>query len=662
MKPYCKWLSISLSAALALGLLTGCEQTSGGASANTSSPEAVQLQASSPSDAAQPRTPAVLDLSSATVITLSGDAASVTGSGAQADGGVVTITAGGVYAVSGTLNDGRIIVNAPDKDVTVALNGVGITCSYGSPIYIYKARAATVHLVEGTENALTDGASYTFADSLSSAEEEEPNACLYSKADLVLEGAGSLAVTANYNNGITSKDTLAIYDLTLEVTAANHGINGKDSNTIDSASVTVNCGGDAIRSTNDADASLGWVSVSNASLNLTAGEDGIQGETSVTLSSGDYVITTGGGNTAALGEEQSAKGIKAGTELVLTSGAYSMDCGDDAFHSNGNLTVSGGVYTISTGDDAFHADETLTVSGGSIQVQTSYEGLEGSDIDISGGTIRITATDDGINAAGGMDGSGFGGRGMGKDFTVSGASHTLTISGGDLFVTAGGDGLDSNGALTVTGGTVQVFSTGNGDGAVDCDSGFTLEGGVLLACDAGRMSGSPREAAQCAVLLSFGTTLEAGTCVQLAGEGQSFVFRMAASAATVLFSSPELVQGGAYTVSYGGDYTGGDGAGICSGSTYSGGTELASLTLTDLVTSYGQSAMGGGKGQMGGGQRPMDGAQRPTDGAQRPMEGGQGPMGDGKMPMGGRGDRGTQPSGDGEASRPAPEETPVPTI
>lgn len=638
MKSYQKWLSITLSAALSLGLLTGCGQSANGAASSGPSSESAQPPVPSVADTAQPRTPAALDLSSATAITLSGDTASAEGSGVQIDGGVVTITAGGVYAVSGTLEDGRIIVNAKGEEVTVALNGADITCSYGSPLYVYKADAATVHLVENTENTLTDGAAYTFADSLSSAEEEEPNACLYSKADLVLEGAGSLTVTANYNNGVTSKDALAIYDLTLAVTAANHGINGKDSNTIDSAAVTVACGGDAIRSTNDTDASMGWVSVSNSSLDLTAGEDGIQGETSVTVSSGDYTITTGGGHTASLAEDQSAKGVKAGTDLALAGGAYSMDCGDDAFHTNGDLTVSGGAYTVSTGDDGFHADETLKVSGGSIDVLTSYEGLEGSDILISGGTIQVDASDDGVNAAGGTDGSGFGGRDMGKNFAGDGSSHTLTISGGELSVNAGGDGLDSNGAISMTGGTVQVFSTGNGDGAIDSESGFTLEDGVLLACDAGRMSGIPRAATQCAVFLNFGTTLETGTFVQLAGGDQSFVFRMSTSASTVLFSSPELVQGGTYTVSYGGDYTGGsEASGICSGGTYSGGTALTELTLTDLVTSYGQAGMGGGKGQMGG---------------QGPMNGG----------MGGHAGRGDLPAEGGDVPRPFPADKATPTV
>lgn len=224
------------------------------------------------------------DQSGATQITLSGNSASVEGKGAVAEGGVVTITDGGAYTASGSMDDGRIIVNAPGKDVTLALNGVDITCSYGSPLYVYKAGTATVYLAEGTENTLTDGDTYTYDDKYSSAAEDEPNACLYSKADLVIAGAGKLDVTANYDNGITSKDTLVISGSTISVSAVDNGINGKDSNTIEGAVITVSCGGDAIRSTNNTDGSLGWIQVSDSTLELTAGEDGIQAETSLSIS------------------------------------------------------------------------------------------------------------------------------------------------------------------------------------------------------------------------------------------------------------------------------------------------------------------------------------------------------------------------------------------
>lgn len=669
MKYSMKWTALLLSAAVLLGTLSAC----GAKNSDTDSDDENQVQAISSlssSDEADPRTPATLDLTGATAITLSGSSASVEGIGAEAEGGIVTITAGGVYAVSGTLADGRIIVNAPDEEVTVALNGADITCSYGSPLYIYKAGTATVHLMEGTENTLTDSAGYTFADDYSSEADEEPNACLYSKADLVIEGAGSLTVTANYNNGITSKDTLQVYDGVISVTAVNHGVNGKDSNAIDSAILAVNCGGDAIRSTNDTDDTLGWVSVSNSTLVLDAGEDGIQAETSVTISSGSYTINSGGGSGVEPSDDISAKGVKAGTNLTLASGVYAMDCSDDAFHSNGDVTVSGGIYTVSTGDDAFHADEAMTVSGGEVEVLTSYEGLEGSTVTVSGGTISIVASDDGVNAAGGADGSGFGGFGPSNTFGSASSDYYIDISGGYLVIEAGGDGLDSNGNTTMSDGTVIVSSTGRGDGALDYDGSFSLTGGTLLAFDTGAMSESPSEASQYTVFVGFGTTLSEGTYVSLENETQSFVFQLPADAATMLFSSPELEGGAVYTVSYGGSYDGETVDSICSGGVYTDGTELTELTLSDYITTYGNVGMGGGIGgpggrQMGGqgdrggrgeemngeaggvpGELPESGNMAPPDGGETPGDGAA-PEGDGSR-SGGRGGMVGKDGGPGE--------------
>ena len=390
-----------------------------------------------------------------------------------------------------------------------------------------------------------------------------------------------------------------------------NGINGKDSNTIDSAAITVTSGGDAIRSTNDTDAALGWIRISNSTLELTAAEDGIQAETAVVMSSGTYSITTGGGYEGEMADDASAKGIKAGTAVNLVSGIYTLDCCDDGVHSNGDVTVSGGVYTVSSGDDAFHADETLAVDGGEINILASYEGLEGTAVNITGGKIELVSSDDGVNAGGGADGSGFMGCGGGNNFGSTDSNSLVNITDGYLVVHAGGDGLDSNGSMTMTGGTVIVTSTGRGDGALDYDRSFTLSGGTLLAIGAGSMPQAPSEATQNTVFLNLDTTLPAGTYLALLGDGREFVSELPVDAANVVFSSPDLKDGATYTVSYGGAYSGDSTDNVCSGGSYSGGTQLTELTLTESITRYGNASMGGGnRGQMPGGEKP----ERPPDG------------------------------------------------
>lgn len=343
-------LSIIISAALLAGCLSACGESStiGGSSSDENTAAAV----TTPDTTADVEAP---DVSGATTITLSGQSATATGTGAEVTDGVVTITAGGTYVVTGTMTEGRVLVNAPKEEVTLVLQDASITCSTGSPLYVYKSKATTLYLPEGTDSTLTDGTDYTFSDSYSSAEEEEPNACLYSKSDLVIAGSGSLTVNANYNNGITGKDTLFIQKASVTVTAVNHGINGKDSLTIKDADITVTSGGDALRSTNDSDPTLGYLVITGSALKLTAGEDGIQAETTLTISGGTATVTTAGGAGQSISNDTSAKGFKAGTQVTVTGGTSQLNCCDDAIHSNGDVTISGGSFTIATGDDGMHA-------------------------------------------------------------------------------------------------------------------------------------------------------------------------------------------------------------------------------------------------------------------------------------------------------------------
>ena len=331
-------------------------------------------------------------------ILLSGSSASVSGTGAEAENGIVTITEGGTYEISGTLEDGQICVKAPDEDVTLILKNVSVTSSSGSPFVILKANSVTLSLPDGTESTLTDSETY---DS-----DEDADACLYSKADLTIEGTGTLTVNANYKNGITGKDTLTIRDSTLSVTAANHGITGKDSLTAENASLTVQSGGDAIRSTNNEDGALGFIILTDCALDLTAAEDGVQAETVLTIDGGSYAIITAGGSDGTIDENTSAKGLKAGTQVTISGGTFDLDCCDDAIHSNGNVDISGGSFTLSTGGDGIHADDTVTVTNGAIDILKSYEGMEGVTVNIEGGDINIVSSDDGINVADGTS-SGF---------------------------------------------------------------------------------------------------------------------------------------------------------------------------------------------------------------------------------------------------------------
>ena len=463
MKPVRRILAVLLGAALLLGSLCACTSTAGtGTEADTNTEDSVAQQLYD-ADVAAP------DLTNAATITLSGT-------------DDVTITSGGVYVLTGTLTDGRVLVNAPDADVTLVLQDADITCSDSSALYIYKAASVLLYLPDGTASTLTDGSSYDYSGGVSSAADEEPNACLYAKSDLIIAGGGTLTVTGNANNGITGKDTLKIEDTAVSVTAANHGINGKDCLVLKQTDVTVTSGGDALRATNDSDTALGCVLIGASTLTLTAGEDGIQAETTLTLFDTTGTVTSGGGSSAALADSVSAKGIKAGTDITVRSGSCALDCADDAVHANGNVTISGGTFTVTTGDDGVHADNAVTITDGTIDIPKCYEGIEGQTITISGGTIDIVSSDDGLNAAGGADQSGFGGRG--PDSFGGSSDCCITISGCTIRIDASGDGIDSNGDLNVSGGEIYVSGPmSDGDSALDYDGAATITGGTVVAAE-----------------------------------------------------------------------------------------------------------------------------------------------------------------------------------
>lgn len=605
MKHFTKILALILCLLVAVLPLVACDKgaenagtsgtesetttSSGAISENKTSSDTTGSEAEKTAEEVASDTVAAPDITGATVVTFSGGTASVSGSGATAaEGGVVTVSAAGTYVLRGT-GAGRVIVNAKKQDVVLVLENLNLTCSYGSPLYIYKSSSTTVYLADGSENALTDGGTYTYDDEYSSAEDEEPNACLYSKSDLVIAGSGKLTVTANQNNGITGKDTLKIDGAAIVVTAKNHGINGKDSLTIRAADITVTSGGDALRSTNDSDPSLGFIVIVDSDLTLTSGEDGVQAETTLTVSGGTCTVTSGTGSFGKVDSDTSAKGLKANGNLCLLSGTYVLNCCDDAIHSNANIVIKGGAFTIATGDDGIHAGENVTISGGAVTVTKSYEGIEGKSMDLTGGEISVTASDDGLNAAGGADGSGFGGPGFGgaDSFGTASSDIYIRIAGGKLYVNAGGDGIDSNGNLIVSGGETYVDGpTGNGNGALDYDGTATITGGIFVAVGSSGMAQNFGTAStQGSILLNFSAGSKSAVTLTDA-EGNVLVsYTPSKTYNSVVISCPGLVKGNTYTVS------------ACG--------QSSSVTLSSLIYGSG-SGMGGGQpgGNRPGGNRP----------------------------------------------------------
>jgi hypothetical protein len=560
------------------------------------------------------------DSDSVTYINGSGSSVQVEGGGATADGNLVTISAKGTYVISDQITDGQIIVNASEEDIVrIILNGAEISSLDSSPIYGISAEKIIVSIEDGTTNSLTDGNEYQLADGTT----DEPNAALFSKSDITINGYGSLTVNGNYNNGITSKDDLIIMSGNFTINAVDDGIIGKDSVVIKEGVFTITAGGDGIKATNDTDTGKGFVAVEGGTYHITSGTDGIQAATAITTGGGNYAIITGGGsingtnnsnsekNTGSWGntpasvdgtssatlngtsssntidDSTSAKALKAGADISILGGEFTIDSKDDALHSNNNISINNGTLTITSGDDGIHADSTIDIAGGTIDIKKSYEGIESSIITVDGGTIHVVASDDGINVAGGNDSSSVSGR-PGQNSFQSTGNNSLTINNGYIYVDSSGDGLDANGSLYMNGGTVIVNGpTNSGNASVDYDSEFLITGGFLISAGSSGMAQTPEtQSEQASIAYTFTQAQQAGSLIHLEDEnGTTLVtFSPAKDYQWILISSPELKQSANYHLYTGGSATGDVTDGIYSNENYQGGTLVTEYTISEMVT------------------------------------------------------------------------------
>lgn len=539
------------------------------------------------------------DADSSVSVTFSESGATVNGSGASVSGNDVTIEAEGTYILGGACSDGSVTVDCgKGNKVMLVLSGLSLTCTDGPAIHIKSGKKITITLADGTENTVSDGASY--ADGADNAD-----AAIFSKSDLVINGEGKLTVNGNYAHGIVSKDTLNITGGELEVNAVKSGISGKDCLKITLAKIKVTAGTDALKSTADGTEAedgeeVGYVYIKDGEITLDAYKDGIQAASVINIEGGSFDIKT-----SATSSSVSAKGIKSDKGISISGGSFVLDTEDDGVHSNGDILICGGDFTIATGDDGVHSDTKLVITDGNIKITKSYEGLEAKEIEISGGKIDITSSDDGINAAGGNDmNSGIGGR-PGNDFFHGGSSDgVLNISGGYIIMHVEGDGLDSNGTLTVSGGTVIIDgpSTG-GNGSIDYDATGTITGGVVVALGSSDMAQNFSTAEQGSVLVTFNGRGAASTVMSICDESGAVIiaFTSTKTFACAVFSAPEIKSGGTYKICMGGTVEGLDENGFAHNTTVSGATELGSVTLTSNIYGSGSGMMGGGGGRPGGG-------------------------------------------------------------
>ena len=535
------------------------------------------------------------DTTGAAAITLTGDGASISGNGAYVYDGNVVIAEAGRYVLSGSLEDGSIIVDAHDSSkVWILLDGVEINCSDDACIQVDQADKVFLTLAEGSENTLISGSAYS-----DTALSDGTDGAIFAHDDLTINGSGSLTVTAQYSHGISANDDLVITGGTITISAADDAIHVNDSIRIKDAAITVTAGDDGLLTTNEVE--NGYLYIESGTLDITASGDGI--------------------------------------------------------HTTGDVTVAGGETNISAGDDGIHSDASVFVQSGTILISDCYEGIEALIIDVSGGDVSINCEDDGFNANGGssdmfggggqmgggqndgtfghggMHGSGTdegttgemptppdrsgesmsGGMPTGQETeTASGSGQSsadtedvetyISISGGNIRIVnevgQDADGLDSNGDIKISGGTIYISLLGTGSNcAVDyaSESGGVAEitGGTIIACGASSMAESfDSTSTQASILYNTSSVVEAGTTLTVTDADGSVLlsWEVPCSFSSALISCPQMEVGGTYTVT--------------------AGETSEEITLESVSTTYGdaQGGMPGGdmghSGMPGGGMRP----------------------------------------------------------
>ncbi len=513
-------------------------------------------------------------------IQLEGSSATCSSPAVSITGSDISIDQEGTYILAGTLTDGSITVNAGEKDkIQLVLNGASITNRTGPAIFAVAGDKLFITNAANTENTISNGGSFVNG---------ETDAAIFARMDLTINGTGKLTVESPAGHGITAKDDLAITGGNLTVNTAFHGLDANDSIRITNTTLTIDAGKDGIHAENNEDEALGFVYISSGTFSIEAEGDGISAASTLQICSGTYDLLTGGGSENASKDHSegwgnpmgggpgkpgmravetneadtstSMKGIKTGAGLLISEGSFTINSADDSIHA-AEIIINGGSYQITTGDDAIHADQTLQITNGTINITESYEGLEAHHVTISGGDISMTCDDDGINAAGGNDSSGTqgrdpmeqGGRPMGPGGFGGAGDGSVTISGGILNIISSGDGIDANGTLTISGGKTTITGPTQGDTAtLDFDVSGGISGGTFIGTGGSMMAQTFSDSAQGVISLNVGNQAADTTITLTDTDGNVIVSHSPTLPfAIVILSTPDMVKGADYTVTIG---------------------------------------------------------------------------------------------------------------
>lgn len=459
---------------------------------------------------------------------------------------IITIKAVGVYVLSGKLTNGQILVDAyrtaSVDTVELQLNGVNISCSFGAPIFskqnsgTYKDPKVKIKKVELSTSVINDNRSSSLAESWVG----EDTAAIFANSDLSIVGTGRLTINSSFNNGAGTDDELKIKNGELTVVAMNNGLKAHDAiyfgtnGGADAPSVGItSLNGDAIRQ--DTAATGNGINVYSGSIIAVSKYDGFDAEQDININGGTIQLITGGGSTVKTDTkkttiDKSMKGLKALGNIVISGASITISSHDDSIHSGANIVISSGALALMSDDDGIHAEASFTLNDGNLTITQSYEGIESATINMKGGVTSTRSRDDGWNAA------------------LTSASGTINLSGGLHYLNTVGDGIDSNGNIFITGGTVVCEGpTANNNGPLDCgDNGNYIQqdGGLIFAIGSSGMAVGATRGSQYSILTK-GTNCVAGDYYIIESNDGTPLFSVKTTqiCQSVYFSAPGMANG-----------------------------------------------------------------------------------------------------------------------
>ncbi len=443
--------------------------------------------------------------------------------GVSVENGTITITSGGTYRITGEYS-GQVKIEATKTDtVRLVLDNAKITNSTGAAINVVSAAEAIIYTAAGTTNTVADEANYTATG------DDDPDAAIYSTANLTLTGEGSLSVEGAYEEGIHTTGGLVIASGTLEVNAANTGIKGKDYVDITGGIVNVTAAQDGIKSTNTDDESMGFTRLSAGSVTVSAGDDGLKAPHTLEISGGTLNI------------EKSNEGIEA-QYINILDGDVTVNSTDDGINAS-LKDSSSDTSSDTTSGTATTGQQTQQNQNGQVQQAPAGGGAA------PGGSQGSTGQNQNMPQPptdGTMPGGG------GGTFEVVDAA--INISGGTVTVNAEGDGIDSNGTATFSGGTVTVNGpAAGGNNALDSNGDLLLNGGTVTTGSTADMFEAPSSASTSGYLkITDSSALTQGSTVQVTDSSGTVVanYKITTSGVQlVLVSNKNIVKGQSYTVS-----------------------------------------------------------------------------------------------------------------